>query len=91
MKILATKGDVKTRSSEDANRILRSSFTFLDLKRHFMGSNRMPFVSQFYGSLESFISNNFQSAQNHRSNNYCFIKVHTSRGKHQLLYLIYFF
>lgn len=90
MKILATTGDVKTRSSEDANGILEIFFYLFGLKKTFYGIKRVPFVS-LYGSFGSFISANFSARKTHRSNNYCFIKVYTSRGKQQLFYLIYFF
>jgi len=93
MTILATTGDVKTRSSEDANRILGIFFYLFRLKKTFYGIKRVPFVLQCYGSLGPFISDNFKTrkGQNYRSNNYCFIKVHTSQGKQQLFYLIFFF
>ena len=82
MKISATTGDVKTRFSEDANRILEIVFYLFGLKKTFYGIKRVPFVLQFYGSLGPFISDNFKTrkGQNHRSNYYCFIKVDTSRG-----------
>ena len=92
MTILATTGDVKARSSEDANGILEIFFYLFGLKKTFYGIKRAPFVLRFYGSRGPFISDNFKTrkGQNYRSNNYCFIKVHTSRGKQQLFYLIYF-
>lgn len=54
MKILATTGDVKTRSSEDANMNLEIFFDLFRLKKDFYGNKRVPFVSQFYGSFGPF-------------------------------------
>lgn len=62
MTILATTGDVKTRSSEDANGILEIFFYLFGVKKKtFYGIKRISFVLQFYGSLGPFISDNFKT------------------------------
>jgi len=68
--------------------IYRSSLTFLDLKRYFMGTNGFLLCRNFMALSALFKT---REGQNHRSNYYCFIKVHGSRDKQQLFYSIYFF